>query len=299
MRVSVSLFFGLVTGLSAIQGAENARPPLAPRLSGIVNLSDRKVAVLEVPADGLHRSEHSLILSERQRDGEIEVVRILPERRAVKLNVYPQKNLELSLTNTPADTTTNSFALEFENASLEPVLALYSELSKRTLLRWPQLPGLSFSVFAPAADQAAAALALQRALNEKGLATLPDGEKFTMIVPQQHAASLKPRSSEIKPLEALGSEMLPPGAIDFRGLHIHQVVLVYLDLCRRKLDQSVPMPPVKDDFIYFRTQTDLSRAEAIYALDTLLGWAGIKMVPSGESEMKPVRLDGTIENPAR
>lgn len=285
----------LLTGLATLAQT----PAVLPRLSGIVNLSDHKLAVLEVPADS-PRQSHFLVLSEGQRDGPIEVMRILPDTRTVELHILPDTNAQVfALTNKARDAAAKSFAFVFENASLEPVLNLYSDFSQRTLLRWPELPHLSFSTVGSAGNPAAAALAIQSALNEKGLATIPDGEKFLMIVPQQKAPSVKPRSSDIRPSGPVESESLPPGAIDFRGLDIHQVLYVYAELCQRKLDRNVLVPPPIFNSIHFRTRTPLNRADAIYALDTLLGWAGLKMVPNGTDQLKPVPASEATENPAK
>ena len=113
-----------------------------------------------------------------------------------------------------------------------------------------------------------------------------------MIVPREQAASVKPRVSEIKPSGAVESEILPPGVIYFPDTDIAQVLEIYAELCQRKCDRSAPMPPTVGRSIQFRNQTSLSRAEAVYALDTLLGWGGLKMVPSGENQMKPVPIQG-------
>ena len=271
--------------------AQTTAPML--RLSGIVHLSDAKIAVLEAPPVGSQSRGDSFVLSERQREGLLEVLEIQPKTRTVRVKLFSDGGSSvLTLTNNASHAAANVSGIVFENASLEPVLRLHSGFSQRTLLRSPSLPRLSFSLVAGAENRAAAALAIQRALNEKGVATIPDGEKFMMIVPREQAASVKPRASEIKPSGAVESEILPPGVIDFRDTGIPQVLQIYAELCQRKCDYSAPMPPTVVGSIQFHNQTSLNRAEVVYALDTLLGWAGLKMIASGENQMKPVPIQG-------
>ena len=89
--------------------------------------------------------------------------------------------------------------------------------------------------------------------------------------------------------------MIPTGMIDWRGLPIKHAILMYADLCHRKLDSSAPTPPARYVKFDFRTQTPVSRPEAIYAVETLLAWAGIKMVPVGDDQIKAVALASDSE----
>lgn len=267
-------------------GMQAQTPPVMPRLTGIVNLSDTKLAVLETPPASPSRRGEFFILSEGQREGQIEVVEILPKTGTVKVNRFPDRRISaLTLTNHVAD---GIAGLVFESASFDQVLTLYAQFSERTLLRSPNLAKPSFTMATSAENRATASLALQNALNEKGVATIPDGEKFMMIMPRDQAAAVNPRSSQIKPSGKIQSEALPAGAINFAGTDINQVVQIYAELVGRKLDRNVPMPPMTSYTIQFRNQTSLNRAEVVYALDTVLGWAGLKLVQVGDNQMKPV-----------
>lgn len=266
-------------------------PPAMPRLTGIVNLSGTKMAVMETLPVGAFGRGEVFILSEQQRENQIEVVEILPHTGTVRLKRFPDTNISaLTLTNHLAGAT---LGMVFENASLEPVLALYARFSERTLLRSPGLAKPSFTMAAAAENRAAASLALEGALKDKGLATIPDGEKFMMVVPRDQAAAVDPQSSQIKPSGKLQSEVIPAGMLCFPGTDIAQVIQIYEELVGRKWDRNVPLPPLRYKTIQFKNTTPLNWAEATYALDTVLGWAGVKLVQVGDNQIKPVPVPPT------
>ena len=106
-----------------------------------------------------------------------------------------------------------------------------TSFTNRSLLRWPHLPASSFNLRAPAKDAAGAAQVLEKALVAEGLAIIPDGEKFLMIVPKSEAGRVKPHAPRATAstgsgtniqAAALGSggseeQVIAPGMIDFRG----------------------------------------------------------------------------------
>lgn len=55
----------------------------------------------------------------------------------------------------------------------------------------------------------------------------------------------------------------------------------------RKLDHGERLPA--GGTITFATVTSMTREDAVYALETLLRWSGIKLVPVGEDELHAVR----------
>jgi hypothetical protein len=261
--------------------------PGVPRLSGIVSLGDVKLAVVETAGGGPSDRRDSYILSEGQREGQFEVEAILPAIRTVKLNLYAAGSRStLLLTNDAADASVRAPGLLFQNASLEPVLRLYAQFSARTLLRWPQLPNRSTTLVSPASNRAAAAAALKKVLEQEGISSISDGEKFLMIVPSARASFVKPRSNQIKP-EPAQSEILPPGTINFPGTDVNQVLQIYAELVNRKLaaDGSRPLP---GQVIQFRNDIPLTRAEVAYALETLLEWRGVKIVAAEDNRIKAV-----------
>jgi hypothetical protein len=216
------------------------------------------------------------------------VLEIRPENATVKLNLHSKGGItNLALSNRIDQHLDISPGIMLENASLGSVLSLYGEFSERTLLRSQPLPKVAFTGGGSAPDRAAAAQILQTLLAQRELAAIPDGEKFIMVVRKAQAATVTPRSAEIKP--SVGnpqSDILPAGALNFPNTDVAQVIQIYAELVGLKLDQSSPIP--LRGTIQFRSQTPLTRDEARYALDTVLNWAGVKMVPVGTGFVKPV-----------
>ena len=179
--------------------------------------------------------------------------------------------------------------LLLEGAGLNQVLTLYQQFVGRTLLIHPALPAVAFTLNAAAANPAEAALVLQKEFATHGIATIPDGDKFTMIVPQAQVASAKPHSphsGEIKRPDA-EKDQAPSGAINFQDLVLVQAAIVYAELVGRKLDQS---GPPYSGTIRINTQTALSRDEVLYAFDVLFAWRGLKAVPQGDDQLKLVTI---------
>jgi hypothetical protein len=267
------LLLSLSCGFPSQLLAENS--PATLKLTGIINLPGHKAAFLERPLGGRWD------LQEAQREGDVEVMRIHPETGSVDLRLGgTNASVTLDRAGKTDHIQTASGSLELVNAQLDLVLGLYARCKGRTLLRSPRLPSAALTTAVSVADEAQAALALEKGLAEHGIVAIPDGEKFVMVVPQTEAATVKPGSSEIKVSTAEGSqaEPIPVGMIDFRGTEINQVAQIYADLLGRKLDQTErlaqPTTPVN-----FRNEKPLTRQEVVYALETLFKWQGLKVVP--------------------
>jgi hypothetical protein len=264
--------------------------PPYPRLAGFVQLPGLRAALLEtVPTLS---GRHFLIQREGQRDGDLESLQIDPQAGTVKLRVGRTNSvLTLSLRRQAHQPETGVNSLELVDVDLEPVLDLYAECKGRTLLRWPRLPATSFTLNASTPNRARAGLVLEKALAEKGIDTIPDGEKFLMIVPESEAATVRPHSAEIESPTGNGGEagLLPAGAINIPNADLNIVAKIYADLIQRKLDQTqrLALPTLA---IKFQNLSPLSKEECAYALETLFRWQGVRLVPAGDGLAKVVPI---------
>jgi hypothetical protein len=273
-----------------LQQSIQAQEPI-PRLSGIISIGASKLAVLE-STRGAGVSE-PFVLSERQKKMGVEVLEIDLHGGKVKLDLHERGGPAIvTLTNHSDQATGPSPGIWLENASLDALLSLYGMLSARTLLRFPSLPEATFTFRASATNEVNAAHVLERELEATGISTIADGEKFTMVVPKAEVSKVKPRWSKISSVSPANpkSRQSPTGVVDFPDTDVNQVLTFYADLLRRKLDLTTPSPIGRFRAIKFKTQTPLTRDECIYALDTLLQWARIKMVPSSNNSIKAVPL---------
>jgi hypothetical protein len=286
----------LCLALTALS-AESPQSPSPPRLAGIVSVGARPCAVLEVTH--LHQSAAKwFVLSQGQREEDVEVTGIAPEKGSVAVAWQGTNNTTLRLNNT---TNLPVPGIVLEAVGLNEVLQLFAQFTNRSLLRWPDLPATSFSLHAAAKDRADAARILEKAFVAEDLSIIPDGENFLMIVPKAKAATVKPHAPSAKSATDSGNktqaaapgsggteqEPLVPGLIDFRSADVAQVADVYAMMLGRKLDLSERLPA--GGTISLTTQTPLTKEEGVYALETLLHWSGIKLVPVGEDKLKAVR----------
>jgi general secretion pathway protein D len=84
---------------------------------------------------------------------------------------------------------------------------------------------------------------------------------------------------------AAPEEMIPQGMIDFRAADINQVLDVYSDLVKRTILRPTALPAPT---ITLKTQTALTKKEAIQALDAVLAINGISMINMGDKFVKAV-----------
>jgi hypothetical protein len=276
--------------------AESPESASPPRLVGIVTLADRPCAVLEF-AGLRHRPAGWWIASEGEAYEDIRVTKIAPDKNRVEL-VWQWTNSTTVRLNNATNLLVPGIVLE--DASINAVLSLFAQFTNRTLLRWPSLPATSFSLCASAKDRADAARVLAQALVARELSIIPDGEKFLMIVPNSKAAVVKPHAPATKAPMGSGSkaqattpgpsdgqpEAIPAGLIDFRSAEISQVADIYAMMLGRKLDHSERTPA--GGTISLTSRTSITMGDAIYALETLLRWSGVKLVPVGENGLKAV-----------
>jgi general secretion pathway protein D len=80
-------------------------------------------------------------------------------------------------------------------------------------------------------------------------------------------------------------QILPAGMIDFRNMPLDQVLDVYAELVGRTLLRPTALPAQQ---ITLKTQTQLTKAEAIQALDSVLALNGITMVYFSDKFVKVV-----------
>src|SRR5439155_8250910 len=120
---------------------------------------------------------------------------ILPDLRRVEVVVGGmQEPLSLALasaTNNPANSTAT---LELAKASLHSTLELYGRFSGKTLLYYPTLASADFSLRGRATNRFELARILEAVLAEQEIAVVPDGDKFTMIVPKNKLPVIKPKA---------------------------------------------------------------------------------------------------------
>ncbi len=83
-------------------------------------------------------------------------------------------------------------------------------------------------------------------------------------------------------------EMIPPGMIDFRGTDVNEVLKLYAELVNRTVLR--PATLAAQGQIVLKTQTPLTKSEAIQALEAVLAINGVALVNAGEKFVKAIPL---------
>jgi len=154
-----------------------------------------------------------------------------------------------------------------------------SELKRRALLQQMAQSRSNAAPNAAAApaipDPTAGAAAPAPGLPNPGLPNPPGTEKLVQIPPPATATASPPE------------EIIPPGMIDFRQADLNQVLQLYAELVNRTVLRPAALPAPQ---IVLKTQTPLTKREAIQALDAVLGMNGIVMVNIAEKFVKADQL---------
>ena len=78
--------------------------------------------------------------------------------------------------------------------------------------------------------------------------------------------------------------MVPAGTINFPAVDINEVMKIYAELVNRTVLRPTTLPGV----ITLKTQTPLTKKEAIQALDAVLALNGVSVIPVGDKFVKAV-----------
>jgi hypothetical protein len=264
------------------------------RLTGIVNLPGYKKAVLQ---DSIRPEGY--FLGEGERDGEIEVKTISPVDLTVTLAQRTNRDLKLTMEAKTDQSASSTPTIILEKADFRSVVPIFQKLCNRTLLQHPQTPDPTFTFHSSAVNPADALHDLQIAFTNNGLVMIPDGDKFLMVGPSSATSMLIPRSAQTTSAQTSSNlqstnaenhaqESLPAGTLDFRGADLNQAFELYGMLIAHPMDRSHGIRgPARGEF-YILTQTPLSKAEAIYAISTLINWRGVNVVTQSDGSITGV-----------
>jgi general secretion pathway protein D len=108
----------------------------------------------------------------------------------------------------------------------------------------------------------------------------------SIIVPSETDTNLENIVNVIEPRAGVTNapeEIIPPGTIDFRGADLNQVLELYAMLRQRTILRAANL--ASPQFV-LKTQTPLTKTEAIKALDAMLALNGIAIVDIGDKFAK-------------
>ena len=218
----------------------------------------------------------------------------VPPPTVVVTNKTPARALPARLTNAPAvagAASTNTAAAPAKT----PVPAVTPTQNKTPIATLPQFPAPGAAA-RPTTNKIAAAGATNTANRTVTTATpvvpgppqTPGGAARNVAgatAPGANTATAPGLAAGAGAEKGKDEDMLPAGMIKFQDADIGQVLEIYQELTGRTVLKPSSLPATK---VSIKTQTELSRTEAIQALDSILSMNGITMVPQGTKFVKAV-----------
>ena len=171
--------------------------------------------------------------------------------------------------------------IKFQEADDRQVLEIYSEFTKRMVLRSPAAQNIKVSLRSQTElTRAEAQWLLEAALSIGGIALLPEGERFVFALPLTRTVvapkvPANPLAAEVK------GEPFPAGNLKFEQASASQVLAIYAELIGRK-PVNTGVPPFS---ISLRNQIPLTRAEVLYALDAMAALNHLRFVAAGDQQV--------------
>jgi len=159
---------------------------------------------------------------------------------------------------------------------------LYSELASRALLLHPALNHAPVSLEVTWANSVPERVevtdALTEYLKQGGISVVLDGAKFLQVVPTALREAASPQSKDLAAGPAEGGFL-------FENVQANALVDMYGRISGRRRTGSQWAAGV---IPYHRTGQTLSKPEALYALQTLLGWTGTKILVNEDNTFSVV-----------
>jgi len=116
--------------------------------------------------------------------------------------------------------------------------------------------------------------ALTNYFAQRGISVITDGPKFLQLVPTSLKALANPRSQDLPSAEA------QMGSITLMSASGNQIAAMYAALSGRRHTGSSEIFGI---IPYLKIFQPLSQPEVLYSFETLLGWNGLKVIPSDDN----------------
>jgi hypothetical protein len=227
------------------------------------------------------------------RDGE-QFVRILPSNW--RKSPMAEHLARLKPPAAKSSTKKTAGTIAFKGADLDMVLAIYADLSQRTILKGPLGMPQFWLISEGSLTGEEVIYALNTLLILNGIVAMDDGDKLVQVVSsadvrfvQPHAPKASPGEVTIDPKEIPKFYRFSPGrpaakpASGPSALYSDDVdglVAYYASLTGKN---AVPAGQPGRMQIYFQPTTALTKPELIYALETTLALNFLAIVPAGDN----------------
>jgi hypothetical protein len=257
-------------------------------------------------------------------------VRVLRKEARDSLTNAPLRGAELAPP--PGNEGLGLGTINFTQADLNQVLAIYASLSQRTVLRPITLPVPTVSLKSQSTlskDEVLYAISTVLALN--GICTVDDGAKFVQVVPIWQRDQVKKAAPKAEPGAKLfdpkkvpsvgppGSLMQPPPPpkptnevqrIEQEIERLQKAFYIFLhppdpskpagrrlfELYARLADKTaVPSPKLDGIGIWFHVESPLSKGELLYAIETTFTLNNLAIIPVDEDKIRLGHISEVIK----
>ena len=297
---------------TAASDASSFVAPIAPKplpekeytihLRAIVGLSDLKAALLEVQHHTLDRPGVPPFVARRiLAEGEVfddasikgapvrlELLQVDSGYGNVRVRENGEENVHELEGRELVQFSPGEADVCIANIGFDSLVDLYGELMNRTVLCYPvAIKDSSISLATSARDRVEAAKVFERIFQTNGIGTVLDGDKFVLLVPTNLVKSIS--ATVNKPRQSVSTaETFPAVSIYLKNVSLAETLPIYGALIGRRWIRSSE-PPVR---ISFHNQTSLTKADIVYAFDTLFRWQNLKIVLVDDKSFKVIRVNG-------
>lgn len=256
-----------------------------PRLVGILQLTNKPQAVLVMPQSRAH-PEFAHLRAGDSLSG-FEVLSVHPASGTVRLarsNAAQTTDLKLARLEG-----TQNYAVHLEKAPMNSVVETYQHLSGRTVIYSPQLPHVEVDAHIPALPPADVLDALRKTLEPHDAWVIPYGDKYAFALRERE----KPLAESMPaPPQTMEAFIILPGLLRFTSADVLQVLEFYAHLSRRTVLRPGHLVGAR---ITLRSQTPLSREEAMWVVEAALRLGALMTVRAGDKfvfVVPPTQVDG-------
>lgn len=268
----------------------------ATKVVGVINLEDMKAAWLEMrdsPTNGTFSSttrqlvKEGDIFTDQQIKGahvQIEIVRIDFSNGMVQAKENGTEATYQFKSGGNAVVLPAQSGIYFNDATLNSALDMLGMITRRTLLVHPDVYATLAPVSIQARDKAGFTGAFETFLKEKDIAVVLDGSKFEMVFPASLGKTFQPFAQSVSAPETNNSTS--GYGLSYDNVDLRQVLNFYGQVIGRELAQDwFPVGACK-----IRTQTLLTKAEVVHAIDVLMAFHELKAINIGDKSFKVVSL---------
>jgi hypothetical protein len=243
------------------------------KLVGIVSVEYNR-AILEVAQTNYTRKHEARVQTQQyllainQTQSGVEIQNIDVPKSTVTAKVDGEaRTLAFD---SPAAEKDKSSTMRLHGVKLQQVIFLYGQMKGRTVLQHPKLKDTGFTLTANPRSKPEAAKALEDLFATHEIATIPDGEKFMMLVPFAFTNQVSPHARKIADVEPT----VPPMSVNFQNVPMSKVLQIYGEFVGHPVSNSENAPGAGIDFVQ---ENPLSKEQIRYGLETLFAWNGIQV----------------------